>query len=124
MNTITVTFRGWAGHFCAANDCRFKLNSLVEYNGKKVVISTVGLLDSPASPAGGFSTLDGARNYFETLLFWAKENDKFNDADVSKQIFLDEFKTKYKSPDMELIANDNHYKAIELVSKKLLNGEL
>jgi hypothetical protein len=127
MSDVKITFRGWAGHFCASHKCLFKLNTLLEYEKKKIVVSTVGLYLLTMNYDGDeqrFETLDIDGNYFETRAFWAYTKSKFNDINVKMPIYFDTDLPRYKKPDMELKANEGHYKVIEELSTKLKNGEL
>lgn len=120
MSEVKVTFRGWPGHFICAHDCYFRLNTLLEYGDKKVVISTVGLLADPKKDK--FMEI-GLNRHFETMAFWAKFDGEFWDADVSKEIGF-ESPWRYDKVDMELKANEGHYKVIEELSTKLQDGSL
>ena len=83
METVKRTERGWAGHFILADKCLFRRNTLIAYEDKKWVISTVGNCF-----VGGALTEIGADRYYETMAFVAND-DEYNDADFSKTIDFD-----------------------------------
>ena len=113
--------RGWAGHFCCSYRCEYHRNTLLEYNGMKVVVSTVGRLRKGMF---GYTYEDlGYKRYFETMAFMAKEDDKYNDADVEREIQFDA-KWSLPSPDMELEADAMHEDVITELSKRLVDGTL
>ena len=82
---MKITERGWAGHFICANRCRFRRNTLIEGNGRRVVISTVGafFIDDVMREIGA-----GGR-YYETMAFAAKDEAGYVEADVSDQLGFD-----------------------------------
>lgn len=84
---VKRTERGWAGHLCLGYLCEYHRNTLLEYNGKKVVVSTVGRLQKDLYRP--LYDEVGRDRHFETMAFLAKENDKYNDADVSKELVFD-----------------------------------
>lgn len=118
---VKRTERGWAGHFCLSYRCEYHRNTLLEYNGVKVVVSTVGrlcidLINNTYEEVGH-------RRYFETMAFIAKENDKYNDADVTRQVSFDA-KWCLPSPYMELEADTMHEDVVMELSKRLVDGTL
>ena len=119
---VKRTERGWAGHFCCADRCMFRRNTLLTYNGVEVVVSTVGLMMDIHSPKGLKFEKVGSDRYFETMVFYANPLDiRFHDPDVSQQIYFD-------SPwcideiDADDRANDMHEVVVEEISKKLRLG--
>lgn len=118
---VKRTERGWAGHFCLSNRCEYHRNTLLEYNGVKVVVSTVGRLRKDLIN----NTYEevGHLRYFETMAFIAKENDKYNDADVTRQVSFDA-NWRLPSPDMELEADTMHEDVVMELSKRLVDGTL
>ena len=118
---VKRTERGWAGHFCLAYRCEYHKNTLLEYNGMKVVVSTIGRLrDDTISHT--YKELEYGR-YFETMAFIAKEDDKYNDADVTRQVSFDA-KWCLPSPYMELEAEAMHEDVVIELSKRLVDGTL
>ena len=118
---VKRTERGWAGHFCCSYRCEYHRNTLLEYNGIKVVVSTVGRLRKDMI-SGTYEDL-GYKRYFETMAFMANEDDKYNDADVEREIQFDA-KWSLPSPDMELEADAMHEDVVTELSKRLVDGTL
>ena len=119
MNNMEVkrTERGWAGHCCLSNLCEYHRNTLLECNGAKVVVSTIGRLRDVTS--GTFAEL-GYGSFFETMAFMSKEN---GDADVTRELLF-ESKRHLPSPDMELEADAMHEDVVTELSKRLVDGTL
>ena len=118
---VKRTERRWAGHFCCSYRCEYHRNTLLEYNGMKVVVSTVGRLRKDMF-SDTYEDL-GYKRYFETMAFMAKEDDKYNDADVEREIQFDA-KWSLPSPDMELEADAMHEDVVMELSKRLVDGTL
>jgi len=122
MSEFKITERGWAGHFICSNRCNFRRNTLIEYGDKKVVVSTVGLMEARYSTyAKRIYETVGAGRYYETMCFWAK-NDKYKDADVGRQIFID-CNWAIDKLSAELEANEMHDNYVNEVKKYILNNE-
>ena len=118
-----ITYRGWPGHFCCARYCIFHLNTLIEYKDIKIVVSTVGLMQDPLNkdPNKVVYAEIGCDRHFETMIFHAKKDGKFWDADVQRQVYVD-LPWSWKL-DEEAEANAGHNKIVEEVAFKLLTGE-
>ena len=114
---VKRTERGWAGHCCLSNLCEYHRNTLLECNGAKVVVSTIGRLRDVTS--GTFAEL-GYGSFFETMAFMSKEN---GDADVTRELLF-ESKRHLPSPDMELEADAMHEDVVTELSKRLVDGTL
>lgn len=126
---VRKTERGWAGHFIAANKCRFHRNTLLECNGKQWVVSTVGNY----VPDDRLTEPDtvGADRWYETMAFEANPDDPYLDADVFRQIPFDSqwglFGNDWKHlvrrcngrPD--LVANAMHDKVVAELEEKIWN---
>ena len=85
---VRVTERGWPGHFCAANRCRFRRNTLIEGDTDTVVVSTVGAMD----PLGRYGPAEeiGYGRHFETMVFGVCESTApYFDADVTDERVYD-----------------------------------
>jgi len=103
---VKITEQGWGGHFICANRCNFRRNTLVEYGEKRIVVSTVGNMSS--SGGDKFDKQIGANRYYETMVFWAKWEKPYWEADVNKQVDLEsdwaigelEFETDLKANKM------------------------
>lgn len=118
---VSVIYRGWAGHYIAADSCLFRLNSLLQYKGKCIVVSTVGNHRSN----GKLDTIDYNR-YYETMVFYSEDNDElYHDADVTKGISLKgKWNIDYFDSNTDNEANDMHVAAVREVAERLKSGEL
>lgn len=116
---IKRTERGWAGHFSCAQRCRFRRNTLLGNDGVKIVISTVGLMES-LFEKGKFETV-GHNHYFETMVFEAESNGRYWDANVSKQISF-ESPWSISEIDADDKANDMHERVVEELMAKMTRG--
>jgi len=121
MMKCKVTYRGWAGHFICAHDCRFRLNTLIEHGERRIVVSTVGHFvgsDGKVLPLG-------ARNrMYETMAFEAKENGVYWDADVSKDVEFDSvWSIHHIKRDTDAEAQEMHEKVVKELVDKLEKGD-
>jgi hypothetical protein len=82
---VKITERGWGGHFCLANQCLFRRNTLLEFGNEKWVVSTVGNRIGKSEMPEEI----GYNRYYETMAFVATEMDGYYDADVTQQIAFD-----------------------------------
>lgn len=121
-NDIEITYRGWAGHFICAHKCRFRLNTLVRVNERRVVVSTVGLMENALG--NGFEEI-GLDRHFETMAFEAKpDENKYWDADVSREVsFPGDWSFPTAGAEGEHWANRNHARVVEWVKEVLIYGE-
>ena len=85
INEVNVTERGWAGHFICSDRCLFRRNTLLEYNDKKWVVSTVGAYRNRENKMDSI----GHRRWYETKAFEAKEEQGYIEADIEKEIYFD-----------------------------------
>ena len=116
-NIVKRTERGWAGHYILADRCRFRRNTLLEYDDIKIVVSSVGLLKLEDE----FETI-GYNRYFETMSFHADKNDKrYHDIDVEKQVYFDS-DWSINEIDADDKANDMHEVVVTEITNGLLSG--
>lgn len=133
INGVKITERGWAGHFICSDKCQFKRNTLLEYQDKKWIVSTVGALRQPETlrkipefySENGYELI-GFNRYYETMAFDAqpvKDDDEsviYYDANVGKVINFDsnwaidhiDFKT-------DKLANEMHEQVVNELIKKI-----
>jgi hypothetical protein len=118
---IERTERGWAGHFIAADNCRFRRNTLLNNGKVSVVVSTVGNYVYQ----GNVEEI-GVNRYYETMAFFSKVNDlQYHDADVSKQIHFNspwEISTFTENSDND--ANTMHDTVVLEIMHMMENKEL
>ena len=124
---VKRTERGWAGHFISSHKCLFRRNTLLEYDGLKIVVSSVGL-KMKTDIKGTYNDKDefeqvGLNRFYETQVFHANyEDDEFIDADVARQISVDSDWATINKKD-EVLANERHEIIVYEIIEKLKNGE-
>ena len=121
MEAVKRTERGWAGHYICSDRCTFRRNTLLEYNNKKVVVSTVGAMVVDC----GFQQI-GCDRYFETKAFLSKNDDApYYDADIEKELELDcKCSLKEIRFQSDLKANEMHENAVKWVEEQLIADKL
>lgn len=117
---IKVTERGWGAHLCVSEYCLFRRNTLLEKGRKKIVVSTVG---NYRSPVDGRATEIGVDRYYETMVFEAKYEKPYWEADVEKELdFANKWSLSEIKHDSDKKANQMHENVVkEFISK--LNNE-
>jgi hypothetical protein len=122
MTDVKRTERGWAGHYICADKCLFRRNTLLEYNGVKVVVSTIG---NQMNKDGDIEEV-GFLRYFETKAFYAEKSGEYTDADWTREIYLSSPCSigDYKTPGVDNLANDMHEAAVAEIVCKLLDGTI
>lgn len=118
---MKTTERGWAGHFCAADGCKFRRNTLVEHGDRKIVVSTVGnYVDRKTNECEEI----GHNRCYETMVFESNYSDtKYYDADVCNQIDIS-CQWRINFPDADDNANVMHDDAVEEIKDMLLASPL
>lgn len=123
IDGVKITERGWAGHLIFADACRFRRNTLLEYNDKRWIVSTVGAM--PANEysldknKNGFTTI-GLWRYYETMAFEAQKNGIYWDANVEKQIDFDSnWSLDECNFNSDQKANEMHDKVVEELIEKI-----
>ena len=113
MSEVKRTERGWAGHFCAARDCQFRRNTLLEKDGKGIVVSTVGAYCTRGERK--FKEIGRDRHY-ETMAFRADMDDVYRGILASCEIGLASRQSLSITPKNERfvdnLANDMHEAAV------------
>lgn len=123
MSTVKRTERGWPGHFICCDRCKFRLNTLLEYGDKKIVVSTVGNMYIDDKP----ETV-GYRRWYETMVFYAHQEGEYIEADVSRQLYPDQdwgiwADTYDELPnDVDNVANQMHESIVQEFIQKLECG--
>lgn len=118
---IEIIERGWAGHFCASGQCRFRRNTLLvdKEQGVSVIVSTVGCMY-----VRGELREIGMRRHYETMTFVAAQDDEYIDADVSLELPYQAglLMTKENMANVDNLANDMHQRVLAEVCENINNG--
>ena len=118
---VKRTERGWAGHFCCSARCLFRRNTLLEYNNKKIIVSTVGQMQLPN---GEIDTI-GCNRYYETMVFEANYLDtKYYDIAVNSQIISFNSNWCISEKDADNEANEMHENVVNEISQMLIDDKI
>ena len=104
---VTITERGWPGHFIGASSCVFRRNTLVTCSDvRRVVVSTVGNFRNSEGEAEEI----GYNRYYETYTFSAVKEGAYWEADVHHQLydFTDDHDTLVPGNFDDNVANITH----------------
>lgn len=122
VKEVKRTERGWGGHFCGFENCRFRRNTLLEYKDMKIVVSTVGQMYN--ARVSKKITEIGWERYYETRAFHADTADLiYHDADVSRQVNF-ESKWSLSKPSQDNEANDMHEAVVKEITSMLLHDKI
>lgn len=124
-NDIKRTERGWAGHYWNSDKCNFRRNTLLEYNDKKIVVSTIGNYNRPDTIE--MQEVDIATHY-ETKAFIA-DNSVYNDSDTSQELYFDNkcrinINNYDDSVTLDILANNMHEDVVNEMIDRLINDNL
>lgn len=114
------TERGWAGHFIAAQRCRFRRNTLLECGEVRIVISTVGLMEHPMDRRQFMEI--GFDRHYETMAFHAAFDGRYWNADVGRQVNFDA-PWSIAEVDAEDRANEMHEAVVAEIMARMAAGE-
>lgn len=118
---IEIIERGWAGHFCASDQCRFRRNTLLvdKEQGISVIVSTVGCMY-----LRGELMEIGAHRHYETMVFVATKQREYIDADVLQELPYQAglLMTKENMANVDNLANDMHQRVLAEVCENINNG--
>lgn len=117
---VKRTERGWAGHFVCAQRCIFRRNTLLEFEGRAIVVSTVGAMRDPLDESR-FEEIHIGR-HFETMAFEGQKYGLYIDADISKPVRFDS--PWYVADLDDLVANDQHEAIVDELIGKLEAGTI
>lgn len=118
-NEITITERGWQAHLCVV--CLYHRNTLLEYEDKKIIVSTVGHYKDP----NGKVEKIGINHYYETMVFEAQLEEGYWDINVTKKVYPDS--NWYLSNhyyDADLKAEEMHNNIVKEISQKLIENKI
>lgn len=121
MSEVKRTERGWAGHFIGAAHCSFRRNTLIEYEGVGVVVSTVG--NYIPDEAYGVPEAIGYNRYYETMAFLS-DNTIYKDSDISKRVDLLNLKWSINKKEADIEADRMHEDAVDWVIARLKEHKL
>lgn len=83
---VNRTERGWPGHFICAQDCMYRRNTLLQGNGRNVIVSSVGSMRRKGD--AGLETIGASGRYYETMVFEAKLEGEYYEVDVGKELSI------------------------------------
>ena len=119
---MKITERGWAGHYIMSRWCLFRRNTLIEHNGKRVVVSTVG---NKLNPQTHELEEVGSGRYFETMASIAIKDGEYWEFDSSQLLPFDgQWRIAEKKAGSDNLANEMHDNIVNEFCNMLLSNEL
>lgn len=121
---IQIKERGWAGHFVCSDRCKYRRNTLISSEDIRIIVSSVGNMRINKT-----TEQIGADRYYETMVFKAKKDGAYWDADVNKQIYFNskwgigENEFKKHQHDIDIIADEMHDNVVEEIVCRIKCGE-
>jgi hypothetical protein len=109
---LTITERGWAGHFICANDCRYRRNTLISDGEHHVVVSSVGNMWYSNEVRKKTKDMDdmqeiGVDRYYETIVWHGHQDGHYIEADISAQIATgDDVPSGIHARDLKMFPDD------------------
>ena len=118
---VKITERGWAGHSICADSCKFRRNTLIEYEDKHWIVSTVGaLVVNIGNGKSKIDTIGSGNRYYETMAWKAKFDGTYWDVNIDNPIHFDSDwavnKCEFAS---DQLANDMHETVVKELSEKI-----
>jgi hypothetical protein len=124
---VKATEQGWAGHFICSHICSFRRNTLVEFGGKRIIVSTVGAMQEREEIKNYTDEQKkllrqvGYERYYETMVFWAKFDAPYWHADVRREVSFDaDWSINELEYETDLKANEMHEKVVKEIKEKIL----
>ena len=115
MSKITITERGWAGHYILAKNCKFRRNTLISYNDEHIIVFTMG-------NCVHLNKIEeiGYKRYYETLIFTGVKGKTYIDIDIDQQLFPKHnlpWSVDHNSYEADFEANNIHERTVKWVSE-------
>jgi len=124
MKSVKRTERGWPGHYCVADKCRFRRNTLLELDEVRIVVSTVGCRFGVRNGRHQIVEI-GLERYYETMVFHAYLiQGIYWDSDPLRQVEVEgEWCIKDVESDADMRANEMHEAFVKRVTQQMKKGE-
>lgn len=124
---VKRTERGWAGHLIFSDSCKFRRNTLLEYEDRKWIVSTIGCY--VPSTARKPETI-GYKRWYETMVFEGECVKGYIDTDVTRQISCNQDwgiwgetweDVLERYPNVDNAANDMHERIVDEMTERIRN---
>ena len=111
---LLIKEQGWAGHYCLAEKCLFRRNTVVSYGNKHLIVSTVGncILDNK------LHFIRSEEVVYETLVFNAVLNNGYWEPDSGElKSYLLKLSDYGGNNTGDILANNMHEKMIDWIKE-------
>ena len=86
LRRVTITERGWPGHFILGHRCLWRRNTLLELGERRLVVSSVGRCLDKSDDQETFMAIGGNGRMMETMTFVARYDDPYWEADIHRPL--------------------------------------